>query len=579
MRRDEEKAGRIPRYRNCGHLSEALYWRCSRWIGAALILLPMAGLVPRAEAQVGEPFLVKDLSPGSRGSRPSGFFSCQGDFTVFLATGSLLQRSLWRTDGTPGGTFPLAAPPGFLLPAACDDAGGGAFLVENEGVGFEDSLWWTDGTVAGTKRLISGTELPGGLQLGTLWPGVMVPGLGADGRPLRRFVFSAGPTNPSLSGTDDAELWVSDGTAAGTHLLEDLNPGGSSAPRNFLPFDNRVYFFVDARGAPGLSLGATDGTMAGTAVVNSQVDWILMHVAGQWLYLFGEDPDGRRWLWRTSGLDSGLERVADFGPQSGLRFFGELRDGRTFWRGGTAQDPGDNVWVSDGTAAGTRKLMKIRDITFLGDQAASSSAYQLGTFLYFIADDGSTGWELWRTDGSVGGTMPAFETCSGACSDISSPTIDKVAGRLVIRLQDPVAGFESAFSDGTLQGTRVLDVCPGTCGANAFAWLQAGRGLLGFFRTLEQDTQLYVIDATTLSSRQVTSPPLFPNVSHFGEGFALLNDYLVFDGFTRETGEELWAVPIEALPTVQVPTLDRVSLAILMVLIALAGSWLASRVR
>jgi len=579
MKRYVESSGCIQCWRTGGQFSDTSHARSFRWLAIAFLVLPMFTTVPGARAQVGEPALVEDLTPGPLGSSLSTFFSCQGDYTLFLAAPMYSGRSLWRTDGTSDGTFPLASPPGFLIPAACDDVGKGAFLVENEGVGYEDSLWWTDGTVAGTKRLVSGTELPEGLQLGTFWPGAMITGLTADSRPIRRFIFAAGPTNPSLSGTDDPELWVSDGTKTGTHPLQkDLNPGGSSSPREFLPFDRRVYFFLYVPGASGLSLWATDGTPEGTVVVSSEVDWRFMHVAGQWLYLFGEDPDGRRWLWRTSGLDSGLERVADFGPNSGIGFFGEFRDGRTLWRGGTVQNPGDYVWVSDGTAAGTRKLMKIRDITFLGDQAASSEAYQLGNSLYFIADDGSTGWELWETDGTVDGTKPAFETCPGTCTEIASPVIDKVAGRLVFHMRDAVKGIEGAFSDGTPQGTHVLDVCPGTCGAGAIVWLQAGGGILAFVSAATQGgTQLYVIDPDTLSSRQITAPPLFPGVSYFGEGFALLDKHLVFQGTTQATGEELWEVPIEAIPTVQVPSLGRVSFVMLMLLIGLAGSCLVGR--
>ena len=61
---------------------------------------------------------------------------------------------------------------------------------------------------------------------------------------------------PSLG----SELWISDGTPAGTQLLADIAPGpADSEPRTFVKYRGRAWFIVD----PG-DLWSTDGTVSGT---------------------------------------------------------------------------------------------------------------------------------------------------------------------------------------------------------------------------------------------------------------------------------------------------------------------------
>lgn len=68
-------------------------------------------------------------------------------------------------------------------------------------------------------------------------------------------------------GVNGQEIWVTDGTPAGTVMLFDLNPGpGSSSPGNFIGWNSNIYFTAfDATN--GSELWATDGTLAGTGLV------------------------------------------------------------------------------------------------------------------------------------------------------------------------------------------------------------------------------------------------------------------------------------------------------------------------
>ena len=69
-------------------------------------------------------------------------------------------------------------------------------------------------------------------------------------------------------GTHGAELWSTDGTAAGTMLLMDIQPGATgSTPRNFARMGDVLFFGAD-NGTNGEEVWRTDGTAAGTYLLH-----------------------------------------------------------------------------------------------------------------------------------------------------------------------------------------------------------------------------------------------------------------------------------------------------------------------
>jgi len=63
-------------------------------------------------------------------------------------------------------------------------------------------------------------------------------------------------------GIHGLELWVTDGTVAGTHMVADIAPGaGASNPQNFFAFNNSVFFKADDA-VHGGELWKSDGTTA-----------------------------------------------------------------------------------------------------------------------------------------------------------------------------------------------------------------------------------------------------------------------------------------------------------------------------
>jgi ELWxxDGT repeat protein len=177
----------------------------------------------RSNGTAGGTYMVKDIAPGTAGGTDSSAMTAAGGLVYFSAhpTASYSEWSVWRSDGTSAGTFPLLA--------VSNPNSNPMYVVGNEVLfvpyvsGGPLQIWKSDGTVAGTAPFKPG----------------MTAGLS--------FLFTAG--NSLYFGGDD--LWQSDGTVAGTYPVADLTAGstlhyGRNRPTHMA---GKIYF--DAYGSPG----------------------------------------------------------------------------------------------------------------------------------------------------------------------------------------------------------------------------------------------------------------------------------------------------------------------------------------
>jgi ELWxxDGT repeat protein len=389
--------------------------------------------------------LVKDINP--TGSSNPTEFTVFGEFTYFRADDGVHGAELWRTDGTASGTTMVMD----INPGSGSSVPNGFTVLGSELIfSARGQLWKTDGTGAGT---------------------VMVKDIGASS--LHEFggaVYFAGKTiHPNGSET---ELWRTDGTDVGTVMVKDIYPGdvpppsgvpgsGLGAPPGFTEFNGALYFEA-TDGVTGFELWKTDGTAAGTALVKDIVPGAGVSfpehftVAGGMLFFLATNPAGGLELWKTDGTNAGTVLVkAGLGPfdltvVNDRLYFSCLAPG------------GASLCTSDGTAAGTGPVTP-------GPTPSRSShlAAGLGVLFFqgFQATSGSgsgTGAEIWRSDGTAGGTMLLKDVNPGNASSFAT-RFTPVRGVVVFLADDGTHGSELWVTDGTAAGTMLLkDINPGS---------------------------------------------------------------------------------------------------------------------
>jgi ELWxxDGT repeat protein len=270
--------------------------------------------------------------------------------------------------------------------------------------GFE--LWRTDGAPSGTYQVASG---------GQFSPPFSYP------RALKSaggLVFFAATSTPAGN-----ELWRSDGTRDGTRQVADINPGYASArPEPLAEYDGTLYFAADD-GVTGNELWRSDGTASGTRRVRdiNPAGWASPSQAcrcGSWLCFTAFDGDAGTELWRTDGTEAGTIRVMDIRPGAeGSQIQNIVQVGVLIYFVADDGAHGREIWVSDGTPSGTHIL---RDVNPGLESSIKNGLYRYPPYLIpggpgilFLAWEPAHGEELWMSDGTEAGTRLVFDLALG----------------------------------------------------------------------------------------------------------------------------------------------------------------------
>ena len=391
------------------------------------------------------------------GSKPSDLV-WTGGALHFIASDGINGRELWSSDGTASGTAMIVdlEPTGSAFPFGSDLVwfdGYTYFELDDPALGHE--LFRTDGTAGGTGIFVdlkpgadsSFPERPLAGATHMLWtadhPDERGEIMATDGLSVSRL-----DTNPAgadwgffrLEGASlgsrlivaaygdgiGEEVFATDGTPGGTNVVADVEPGlDSSLPEEFASGLGLVFFRADTT-AEGREPWVTNGEVGGTTMLGDLVpgpddsnpgDFV---EAGGQVFFLADHPVAGASLWVTNGTPAGTKQIFDLDPDGpngpgGIQLV-PVGDRVMFY----AHDPafGDEPMVSDGTAPGTFRLRDINPgpaSSLLRPFAEEPTTFptQVGDRVFFIADDGVHGFELWVTDGTSDGTQLAWDVNPG----------------------------------------------------------------------------------------------------------------------------------------------------------------------
>jgi len=353
--------------------------------------------------------MVKDVRAGSRGSFPADLINVNGTL-FFTANDGAHGRELWKSNGMATGTKMVkdltngeisGTNTNLYLPVA---VGSRLFFFVTDCCAGGSSLVVSDGTAAGTNRIDKPLEEV------------------SSARALGAKLFFV-QTDYSVDPPGQA-LWVSNGTSTGTRRFA---PAPSGDQISILPASGNFLYFTAADSGVGLRLWRTDGTASGTIALTalgqlSDVPTGAVYMNHAIYFLEESDSSAISGLWQTNGTPAGTGIIK-------IGYFYEL-----VTSGGRLYFIDTGLWRSDGTTGGTKDLgefgsVEPRNLTAVGsyvcfaetnfyvdwwhlwassgtvstthqvgqwpNNAAMYTRAAVGSRLYFAANDGAHGNELW----------------------------------------------------------------------------------------------------------------------------------------------------------------------------------------
>jgi len=341
-----------------------------------------------------------------------------------------------------------------------------------------------------------------------------------------------------FSATDEngTELWKSDGTAAGTVMVKDISPNSSSYPTNLINFNGTLYFTA-SDGTNGNELWRSDGTAGGTQLVldinPGALDALPSNLTlyNNRLFFTANDGTNGMELWQTDGVSTPSMVVDIYSAGSANPSLLTVSNGVLYFSANDGIN-GNELWQSDGTAGATRLLKDINSgagNTFIFEMVDAN-----GT-LFFSARD-ANGTELWKSDGTAAGTVMVKDIYAGVSS--SNPDeLTYMNGNIYFSATD-ASGTELWRSDGTAVGTVAID--EGV--SNSAPLLLSAIGNTLYFSASDGNgsSVLWQSDGTNSGTIPISSV----SVGDIGDGTAIIypfNTQIFFTGVDSATGYELYS--------------------------------------
>jgi len=361
-------------------------------------------------------------------------------------------------------------------------------------------------------------------------------------------------------GVHGDELWKTNGTEAGTVLVKDINPGiAGSDLQEFLNVNGVLYFRADD-GVHGTELWKSDGTAAGTVIIkdiypgpNGGIASSLFSAGGVVYFQANNGVNGIE-LWKSDGTEAGTILLKDIFPgvipsgiNAGTPFSGNpsnftLLNGVVYFAASGGEETHE-VWKTDGTIAGT---VLVKDIYSGIPGYVLTNFVNLNGTLIFTIYGGASGNELWKSDGTAAGTA-LIKAMPGGNFD-NHPTV--MNGALYF-----LEGDGLWKSDGTAAGTVLLKEKGGTFSLSPELVIAINNQLFFTGNDDVHGVELWKSDGTAAGT--VLLKDIYPGNSNSDiNAFSKVGNKLMFSADNGISGNEIWSSDGTAAGTLMVQDIE-----------------------
>ncbi len=339
-------------------------------------------------------------------------------------------------------------------------------------------------------------------------------------------------------------------TCFSQEMIRDINPGNSNSNPDYLVNVNGTLFFSATDATKGNELWKSNGTTNTTTRVKDIVPGLvgsepkyLTDVNGT-LFFNATTETGKKELWKSDGTVAGTVIVKLINQEPGnLTGSNPTKltnvNGVLFFCANDGVN-GYELWKSDGTDSGT---VLVKDI-YPGQSSSDPNDFiDINGELFFSADYNSTGRNLWKSDGTEVGTIMVKDICNTTNRPWSCcPMFTKVNGKLFFVPIDNSMnslGSELWTSDGTETGTVLVEnIRIGEGGISRHFWA-IGDWLFFSAANGNYGSELWKSDGTNAGT--VLVKDIYPGTwSSFPNRFISLNGVLYFQANNGNLGFELW---------------------------------------
>lgn len=311
-----------------------------------------------------------------------------------------------------------------------------------------------------------------------------------------------------------SQIWSTDGTAAGTFQITNIAGGIHSQSKFGVMGTTGKQLFTAIIGGVAASeqLWVTDGTVAGTKQLTNVANttglklayltgnsFLTLGTSGLELFI-GNDANNAKQLWVTDGTAVGTKQLTSISGGLNPANFVSLANGQEMFSG-RATDGTTQVWVTDGTTAGTHQVTSVGGtglnptaITVLGTTGTElfSGTAANGSKQLFVTDGTGAGTTQISNIGGTNNLLADFQTLGTTDKELFKASAGSISQLWV--------------TDGTATGTVQLTNISGTSGLNPSGYLSLG-DKKELFQGIGSNgkNQLWGTDGTVAGTQQLTT--------------------------------------------------------------------------